>query len=190
MKSLFPFTLLTLGLGVAYGQQMAPSAPDAVAPTHEQLLERRRLAKEAAAKQAQSQPQQPQPTSDPAKANKLPSLLATSAYLSHGGVATLVPKRAILHTPPNLASRIGLAKGVELKSWREFYAANRGWITTMEVTQAQAQGKEPFTEEMAKSIENSSSMVVATFAGNLITVYPAPPKEAEASSTPNLPAKQ
>lgn len=188
MKSLIPFALLSFA--TVQAQQLAPSAPDSVAPTHEQLLERRRQAKEAAAKEAASQPQQVQPTSNPSEANKIPSLLATSEYLSYGGLATLVPKKAIIYTPPNLASRVGLTKGADLKSWREFYAANRGWITTMEVTRAQAQGKEPFTEEMTKSISTSSSIVVATFSGNLITVYPAPPKEAEASSTTNLPAKK
>ncbi|HEY8960712.1 MAG TPA: hypothetical protein VIM57_00815, partial [Luteolibacter sp.] len=59
-------------------------------------------------------------------------------------------------------------------------------IKTMEVTRAQAEGKEPFTEEMAKSLENSSAIVVATFSGDPISVLPAPPKEEAApGSTPN-----
>jgi hypothetical protein len=191
MKSLFPFALLSFA--TVQAQQLAPSAPNSVAPTHEQLLERQRLAKDSAARSAaesQATPAGTQPASDPSKANKPQSLLAGSDYLSYGGMTTLVPKKAIIHIPQNLASRVGPAQKAELKSWREFYAANRGWITTMEVTRAQAQGKEPFTEEMTKSIANSSSIVVATFSGNLITVYPAPPKEAEASSTSNLPTKK
>lgn len=188
MKSLIPFALLSFATAQALPQ--ATSAPTSDAPTHQQLLERQAQAKEAAANQAASQPAQVQLAVDPAKANKPQSLLARSEVLSFGGAATLVPKRAIIHKPQSLASRIGMASGVRLQPWKEFYAANRGWISTMEVTRAQAEGKEPFTEEMAKSVAQSSSIIVATFSGDPITVFPAPPKEAAASSTPNSPQKK
>ncbi len=187
MKSLFPFILLSLASVQA--QQLAPSAPDAAAPTHEQLLERRKLAEAAAQRANESQPsaRETSPAVDPSKANKPQGLLARSEIISFDGIATLVPKRAIIHKPQNLESRTGaFAPGDRLQPWREFYAANRGWIITMEVTRAQAEGKEHFSEEMAKSVANSSSIIVATFSGDPISVRPAPPKEETApGSTPN-----
>jgi hypothetical protein len=188
MKFLIPFALLSLV--TVQAQQPAISAPTSDAPTHQQLLERQAQAKESASKAA-SQPTQVQLSVDPAKANKPQSLLARSEILCFGGGATLVPKKAVIHKPASLASRTAtLSPGAKLQPWREFYAANRGWISTMEVTRAQAEGKEPFSEEMAKSIAQSSAIIVATFSGDPITVYPAPPKEAAASSTPNPPHKK
>jgi len=193
MKSLIPFILLSFA--TVQAQQLAPSAPTSDATTNEQLLERQRQAKEAAARRAaesQTAATEVQLNVDPSKANKPPSLLARSEIISFGGVATLVPKRAIIHKPQSLVSRTGaFAQGDRLQSWREFYAANRGWITTMEVTRAQAEGKEPFSEEAAKSLEKSSAIVVATFSGDPISVLPAPPKEeAAGASTPNSSTKK
>lgn len=191
MKSLIPFALLSFA--TVQGQQLAPSAPNSAPPTQEQLLERQRLAKEAAARRAEAQggPSEVQLKVDPSKANKPQSLLARSEILSFNGFATLVPKKAVIHKPENLASRTGsLPPGVQVQPWLEFYSANRGWLTTMEVTRAQAEGKEPFTEEMTKSVEKSSSIIIATLSGSPVSVTPAPPKEAAASSTSTPPTKK
>ena len=191
MKSLIPFALLSLATVQAQETETSPASSGGPV-THEQLLERQRQADEDARRaRAESQAvAAAQPAVDPSKANKPESLLARSEILCFSGFATLVPKKAVIHKPESLASRTGsFSPGAKLQPWREFYAANRGWISTMEVTRAQAEGKELFTEEMTKSVEKSSSIIIATFGGDPITVYFAPPKDAAAASTPNASKK-
>lgn len=122
---------------------------------------------------------------DPSKVNRPESLLANSDIVCFGGKAVLVPKRAILQTPPKLANRIGLQPGAGFASWSDFYAANRGWITTVEVSRAQAEGKEPVEEMSMDHIKKSANLIVAVYLGGLISVLPpaAPPTEITSNTT-------
>ncbi len=109
---------------------------------------------------------------DPSKVNRPESLLANSDIVCFGGVAVLVPKRAILQTPPKLANRIGMQPGAGFASWSDFYAANRGWITTVEVSRAQAEGKQPVEEMSMDHIKKSANLIVAVYLGGPISVLP------------------
>jgi hypothetical protein len=167
------FSLALCAAPVVLAQSQASSAPTRDATTPQQLAERQRIAREQLASR-------PAPTLVPEPERKR-SLLADSHILSYYGVSTLVPKSAILHLPPAFESRLGMVEGNQIQPWPAFYTANRGWITTVEVTLAQARGKEPMPEETSKAINESPNLVVATYRGGPIGISPA---QAPAESTP------
>ena len=99
-------------------------------------------------------------------------LLERSYVINRGGVATLVPKQAVLHVPENLNGCMGMTREAEVVNWPEFYRNNRSWIQTIEVKRAQAEGREPLPEEMKERVAESSQMVIAVYHANPITVLP------------------
>jgi hypothetical protein len=106
------------------------------------------------------------------------SMIADSDILCFNGDATLVPKRAVLSVPKNVAGRLEYVKGSRLKSWAAFYAINRGWITTVEVSRNQAEGNDPIPEKTREMMQKSGNLVVATYQGGPISVLPpAKPEE-------------
>jgi hypothetical protein len=117
---------------------------------------------------------------DPSKVNQPVDLLAQSDIISFNGLATLVPKRAILATPANHQERLKVQPGDRFVGWTEFYSLNRGWITTVEVTRAQAEGNSLIAEEKRDHIGKSRNLVVATCLGGPISVLP--PKEPVATA--------
>ena len=114
----------------------------------------------------------PAPGPDPSKVNIPESIVATSDFLSFAGRATLVPKKAILHIPANMVDRVKHQPGSTVQTWSEFYAMNRAWITTVEVSRVQAEGNEPLAEDLLKRNAKSGSVVVATYQGGPISVLP------------------
>lgn len=114
------------------------------------------------------------------------SLLARSEFLSFNGLATMVPKGAVLNVPSYLATRLKLASGTRIINWNVFYPRNRSWITTVEVTRSQAEGNEPIAEATLKSISESKLVVIATMQGGPISVLP--PKEPVDPAAPVVPA--
>lgn len=168
MKTTISLILFGAWLAAQAGAQTASLSQMRDASTHEQLSL-------AARKAAQSDPMRhmtPAKGNDPSLVNQPQDLIATSDILSFGGSATLVPKRAILMIPKNLASRIKFEPGSKIQSWADFYAGNRGWITTVEVSRVQAEGNKPLDEELSKRIGKSSNLVVATYQGGPISVLP------------------
>lgn len=107
---------------------------------------------------------------DPAKAMQPRDILADSDIICFQGAATLVPKRAILVTPKNYEAYLKFQSGAKFVSWSEFYTANRGWITTVEVSRNQAEGTEPLNDQTQKMLGTSRNLVVATFKGGPISV--------------------
>lgn len=119
---------------------------------------------------------------DPAKRHHQRDLIKESTILCFRGYLTLVPKRAVLHVPDALVSRVGAQEGAEVKTWQEFYQLNRGWLREMEVTREQSKGLSPMPEETLNAIANSTSIVVATFKSGPISVMPyVEPTEEESS---------
>lgn len=106
------------------------------------------------------------------KAFKPESIIARSEVLHRGQVATLIPKRAVLHLPAGLRGAVGMPEGVQLVSWADFYRANRNWIRTLEVTRAQAEGETPLSEEAVESFKESRDLIVATYQTGPISVMP------------------
>jgi hypothetical protein len=100
------------------------------------------------------------------------SLVARSAILCFGGNLTFIPKRAVIHVPKEYAERLLESADARVLTWTEFFPLNRGWITTVEVTLAQAEGKEPLPTTTIDKIEKSGNLTIATMNGNPITVLP------------------
>lgn len=109
---------------------------------------------------------------DPSVENRPKDLISQSDIISYQGVATLVPKSAILRIPKNYRDRIAMQPGAHIVGWADFYAANRGWITTVEVSRTQAEGNLALPDEAHKQITKSGNLVVATFLGGPISVLP------------------
>lgn len=99
-------------------------------------------------------------------------LFSRSDVLCFGGLMTIVPKRAIIHTPENLSGRIGLKDGYKLVAWPEFHRRNFAWIEAVEVNRAQAEGREKLPENWAEQFEKRRKVVVAVLAQGPISVLP------------------
>lgn len=181
MKSLALVSLFTAATAAATQAQNAgaPAMRDAV--THEQIVVKYRQAMQADPMSKQVPAKGPDPTT----ARPPSSLLADSDVICFNGAVTLVPKRAILQIPKNLADRFKYQPGSKLLSWSEFYALNRGWITTVEVSRAQAEGNSPIADETKKLLSKSGNLIVATYhAGPISVLPPKVPAEPTTEKTP------
>jgi hypothetical protein len=179
--------LMAAAMVVSSAQAQSPAAmrplPMRDAVTHDELVLKLRKA-------SQEKPManlKIRTGADPSKFNRPESLLATSDTLCFGDMAVLVPKRAILQSPPQLADRLKLRSGTRFVSWADFYAANRGWITTVEVNRKQAEGKEPVEAMDKDHIKKSTNLIVAVYLGGPISVLPpaAPPATPATDITSN-----
>lgn len=152
------------------------------AATHEQLCLALRKAE-------QQDPMKNMPAAkgaDPSVLNRPKDLLSESDIISFRGLATLVPKRAILQIPEGCSDRIKMDPGSKIVSWADFYAANRGWINTVEVSRVQAEGNKEINEEVRDNISKSRNLVVATYMGGPISVLPLKvPEKADKQTVPN-----
>lgn len=187
MKPFPPTFLLLCATSVCLAEEPAkPIMRDAA--THDDLVKRYRMA-EANDPMKQMAPSQGE---DPAK-NRPTDILADSDFLCFNGTATLVPKRAIISLPENLKARTQLAPNVPFRVWSDFYAANRGWITTIEISRAQAEGREDLGLETKDTIAKSGNIIVAVYKGGPISLLPLKPdavkSDADKTSRNPTPAK-
>jgi len=146
----------------------AETPPMQDATTHEQLIPKLRQAQ-------QSDPMKNMPVvtgADPADVYKPKDLLSESDIISFQGMATLVPKRAILLIPKNYQDRIAMRPGAKIVGWADFFVANRGWITTVEVSRTQAEGNLALADDTRKNLSECGNLVVATYMGGPISVLP------------------
>jgi hypothetical protein len=109
---------------------------------------------------------------DPAKRVTDRDLVKESTVLNYRGFLTLVPKRAVIHTPANYENRFKPSDDVQVQSWADFFKGNRGWIRTIEVSREQAMGLAPMDEAIMTALQESTQVVVATFKGGPISVMP------------------
>lgn len=116
---------------------------------------------------------------DPTKKSTPKDFIKQSDILCLSGNATFVPKRAVLNVPERFNDRFILKKGSKIMTFPAFYAKNRGWIMTYEVSIDQAFGKKPFDESKLEWLKKSGRVVVATFKGGPITVLPFVDEEEE-----------
>jgi hypothetical protein len=162
-----------VGVGIAIlntvaGDVSAESVVFKESPTNEQVI----LARRQADGQDPTKHLAVKTGEDPSVVHRPTSLLADSDIICYRGYATLVPKRAIVKSPKNLADRIKMQPGATLQSWSDFYAANRGWITTVEVSKPQSKGVEPIAKEVQVQVEKSSNLIVATYLGGPVSMMP------------------
>jgi len=136
--------------------------------THEQLVSKLRQAQ-------QIDPMKYMPAvtgGDPSKVYQPKDILSESDIIAFQRVATLVPKRAILLIPKNYQDRIAMQPGAKIVGWADFYAANRGWITTVEVSRTQAEGNLALPDDTQKHLSECGNLVVATYMGGPISMLP------------------
>ncbi|MGJ8643351.1 MAG: hypothetical protein ACSHX9_08100 [Luteolibacter sp.] len=129
---------------------------------------------------------------DPSVKNQPKNLIDSSDIISFNGLTTLVPKRSVIRVPAIYEDRMDNHRpGHKVVGWLEFYRLNRGWITTVEVTRAQAEGREPLAEEVAENLSKSRNLLVATYSSGPISMLPPkepveePTEEKVAAATPN-----
>ena len=158
-------------MGVAHAEPMRDAA------THEELVLALRKASQddPMRKLAASQGKVKNPGTDPSVANRPKDIITQSDTLCFNGCVTLVPKKAILQIPANFAERLKYKPGAKLMNWPEFYALNRGWITTIEVSRNQAEGKEPLADKVRAQITQAGNLVIATYKGGPISLLPTAP---------------
>ncbi len=173
--------LCTACVGFALASLPARSAPEMRdAATHDELA----LAYRKAEQVDPMKSQQPVKGPDPSTQTAPVSILKTSDVLCFNGFATLVPKRAILVIPKNVEGRLKYQNGARLMSWAEFYAQNRGWITTVEVSRKQAEGNDPIADNVQELMQKSGNLVVATYQAGPISVLPLKtPDESQAQAS-------
>jgi len=167
---------------MANGQVMRDAA------TPEELAARRAAAKDPILELKQLEEKE---KAEAPKLVKPPCLFDYTDFLCFNGLATLVPKGAILHMPKSMQDRLHFVDGSSIKTWEDFFPVNRAWITTMEVSRTQAEGNTPFSEETLKSLNKSQMVVVATLQGGPISVLPpkkpTPPAANPAASSTTSP---
>lgn len=104
---------------------------------------------------------------------KVGNLLDNSEFITYNGNTTLVPKNAIVQIPAKYKDRINNHKpGSKILSWADFYTLNRGWISTVEVTLAQAKGETPVSPELMETLNKKGNLVVAVLKNGPISVRP------------------
>lgn len=168
MKIKISTALFGLLLAPMLQAQAAPISQMRDAATHQQLAQ-------VYQKSSNEDPMRnlaPAKGEDPTLVNQPLDLISQSDFISFNGMATLVPKRAILTIPKNYAGRISFQPGTRIVSWADFFALNRGWITTVEVSRVQAEGNEALAEETAERVATSANLVVATYMNGPISVLP------------------
>ena len=170
----------TFGLAEEPAPKPKPQIRDAA--THEDLAAKLR---ETQAKNPLAELTPEQVAKDPTKKNQPGNIVEDSDIISFNGLTTLVPKRAILALPENLKPRVGKhTPGHRLVAWKDFYSQNRGWINTVEVSRAQAEGRAPLAEDSQMTISKATNLMVATYQGGPISVLPLrQPKEPEGETT-------
>lgn len=165
MKTIILMTLVGLSAG-QIGRAKAAPMRDAATGEELNLIYRKAMQEDPMRKLA------PAKATNPTVVHQPRDLLSQSDIICFGGMATLVPKHAILHIPANLADRLKFQEGSKIQSWSAFFLQNGGWITTVEVSRVQAEGKLALTDETAKRIQKSASLIVATYQGGPISVLP------------------
>jgi len=168
MKSIFVISLLVPAFASLANGQAAAGAPMRDAVTHDQLA----LAYRKSQQFDPMSKMKPVKGPDPSAVNQPKDLVSSSDILCYNGMATLVPKKAILNVPKGMESRMKFLPGSKIQSWADFYALNRGWITTVEVSRVQAEGNKPLDEKVAERIPKSTNLVVATYQGGPISLLP------------------
>ncbi len=91
------------------------------------------------------------------------SIIKQSIILHDAYHWTFVPSGAVIFLPPTLKERITDKPVGTLVPWSEFLAKNYSWITTQDVSIAQAAGKEPLPPELSAFWTKQDKLVVAVF---------------------------
>lgn len=171
--------IVTLALCTTLHAQQNAKRPFRDAATHESLLPTYKKA------QLQSPVSKftPAEGEDATKVNLPSNLIERSDVISFNGTTTLVPKFAIIDIPEQYKNRINNhTPGNRIMRWNEFYTLNRGWITTVNVSRAQAEGNEPIAPEIVEIYSKSRNLVIAIYKNGPISML-APKEKTEPVQT-------
>ena len=168
MKTICAFPLFIVAILPAFGAENARVHRMRDAATHGQLA----LTYRKALQEDPFRNMPPAKVEPPSDASRPRDIISESDVICFNRMATLVPKHAILNLPVKMADRLKFKPGGKLLCWADFYAQNRGWITTVEVSKVQAEGNKAIPEEISTRIGKSSNLVVATYMGGPISVLP------------------
>lgn len=168
MKPILSLTVLLSAAAMAAQPKAAPAAQMRDAATHDQLSLKYREAQQL----DPMRKLEPTKGVDPSTVNQPLDIVSQSDIISFNGMTTLVPKRAVLHIPKEMEARLKFQPGTRIVGWADFFAVNRGWITTVEVSRSQAEGNAALAEEISKRISKSSNLIVATNQAGPISVLP------------------
>lgn len=175
--------LLVLLTTPLFGQEAKPKVAFRDAATNESLSKKY----QQAAKEGPTKKFVKSTGEDASVKNKVGNLLDNSEFITYNGFTTLVPKNALLQIPKPYADRINNhKKGSKVISWTDFYARNRGWINTVEVTLAQAKGETPISPELLETLKKNNNLVVAVLQNGPISIRP-PKVEDESKTQPKTP---
>jgi hypothetical protein len=104
------------------------------------------------------------------KPDTTPSIIRESVILHDGANWTLVPESAVLHVPANLKHRINTKPVGKIMPWVDFLVANRGWLTTENVSFDEAAGNTAIDTKRAETWQKSDRIIVATHQNGPISV--------------------
>lgn len=107
---------------------------------------------------------------DPSRLNPPKDIFDGSEILCFGGVATLVPKHALLEIPAKFKARTKIVDGARVLTWVEFLEKNGSWISTVEVTADEAAGRQLLPAKTRQAVVDCGNVVVATYLGGPISV--------------------
>lgn len=176
------FTLVLLaGIGIADAAPKKSDAPMRDIPTHEQLVARQKAG--GGSNPFDNRHFKPAEREDPAeRAKQRGDLIGSSDFLCSLGKMTLIPKGSVLHMPDRLSDRARPKDNLQIVTWPDFFVKNRSWITTIEVSRLQAEGKQAISEQKMEGLLQTGDVIVATMGGSPISVLPLQiPQEGEES---------
>jgi hypothetical protein len=99
-----------------------------------------------------------------------PDLIAQSTLLRFGEYWTLVPKGAVIHLPALLKDRVIEQPEGQYLPWLDFLGANRGWLSTAEVTLEQASGELPIDPAKIAFWTRQDKVMVAVYQRGPISI--------------------
>jgi len=137
---------------------------DAGHPTADSITDKQFLARRETASGGLAQPKPMPPVSSGY------GLLEMSTVLQSGQEFALLPKGSVIWCPPGHQANMVSSPSGKFTEWLTFFSANRGWITTLEVTQDQVSGKHPLPSETLDRLRKGNLLVVATFQGGPISM--------------------
>lgn len=154
-----PHKFVVLGLIAGQGACCLSAVEPGKRLTREELAE---LRAEATERSQRLQPTAPvADQSHPSQA----SILDTSVILTSGRNWTFVPKGAVLVTPELYEAQVDQAPKGEFLNFNDFLNRNRGWLTTLDVTLAQARGQVPVKDATKEALVKSGRVVVTVCKG-------------------------
>ncbi|MFD2255135.1 hypothetical protein ACFSSA_00465 [Luteolibacter algae] len=167
--NLLPLLIACGALTSAAAQEQGTKPVYRDAETHEQIAKKLQVSAAHNPMAALA----PSEGEDPSLKNRPVDIVSSSDAITFNGVTTLVPKKAIMRIPEFYQDRVNNhTPGARVVGWTEFYTLNRGWITTVEVSRSQAEGKVALPEGLTENLKKNRNLIIATYSTGPISLLP------------------